>query len=285
MGVSPQNHPFLIGFSIINHPFWGTQNEFLETPESSATHFFAKSVLWLHKGWDLFVHQQVPQSKLSGTGPGFLRCCIYRWYNPSYPFISPFIYGLYLLLLTIMLDLRKAMMQTEKVTHIFLQMVLWFWFTMLQSAYKKNTKNPTCQFGDCDPFWGWWVHVTLPKVGPVTSKWIKSHGLNHLVTVLFYLVSFSPPQKHKHKTCKCHYITNPNFMHFFGANPSKITIRLCMNFDPSHMASLMIPNKKPPEKMLKKTGKKWWVPFLSFGHKGPSNLGVKEEQTGSVEAW
>ena len=23
-GFSPPNHPFLVGFSILNHPFWGT---------------------------------------------------------------------------------------------------------------------------------------------------------------------------------------------------------------------------------------------------------------------
>ena len=28
----PPNHPFLIGFSIINHPFWGKSLLFLETP-------------------------------------------------------------------------------------------------------------------------------------------------------------------------------------------------------------------------------------------------------------
>ena len=30
--VVPPNHPFLIGFSIINHPFWGKPPLFLETP-------------------------------------------------------------------------------------------------------------------------------------------------------------------------------------------------------------------------------------------------------------
>ena len=38
IGLGPPNHPILIGFSLINHPFWGT-------PIFGNTHFLLGSML------------------------------------------------------------------------------------------------------------------------------------------------------------------------------------------------------------------------------------------------
>ena len=70
-GCFPQNHPFLIGFSIINHPFWGTQNEFLETPESSATHFLQNLSFGSIKGGIYLFTNRYPSRNCQEQDRGF----------------------------------------------------------------------------------------------------------------------------------------------------------------------------------------------------------------------